>query len=114
MRIVNTYTNNNVFIFIPLKISNKYASIFYAHITESLTPSSKSKPTIERHYAKTSKYKWQNDMRILETYEYASKVSKFFVLGNEKICLGYHSKVERRDSVLSFIRRVGSRTPICK
>lgn len=54
-------------------------------------------------------------MRILETYEYASKVSKFFVLENEKICLGwYPSKVRRRDSVLSFIHRVGSRVPICK
>lgn len=53
-------------------------------------------------------------MRILETYEYASKVSKFFILENEKLCLGYHSKVERRDSVLSFIYTVGSRTPICK
>ena len=53
-------------------------------------------------------------MRILETYEYASKVSKFFVLEDENICLGYHSKVERIDSVLSFIRRVGTRSPICK
>ena len=58
MRIVNTYTNNNVFIYIPLKVSNKYASIFYAHTTESLTPSNKNKPTIERHYAKASKCKW--------------------------------------------------------
>ena len=58
MHIVNTYTNNNVFIRIPLKVTNKYASILYAHTTESLTPSNKSKPTIKRQYAKASKYKW--------------------------------------------------------
>ena len=58
MRIVNTYTNNNVFIYIPLKVINKYASIFYAHTTKSLVASNKSKPTIEHHYAKASKYKW--------------------------------------------------------
>ena len=58
MRIVNTYTNNNVFIRIPLKVTNKYASILYAHTTESITVSNMSKPTIERHYAKASKYKW--------------------------------------------------------
>ena len=58
MHIINTYNNNNVFIYIPLKMSNKYASIFYAHTTESLLPSHKNRPTIERQYAKTSKYKW--------------------------------------------------------
>lgn len=58
MHIVNTYTNNNVFIYIPLKVINKYASILYAHTTESLTASNMSKPNIERHYAKASKYKW--------------------------------------------------------
>ena len=58
MRIVNTYTNNNVFIYIPLKVSNKCSSIFYARITESLVVFNKSKPIIERHYAKVSKYKW--------------------------------------------------------
>ena len=58
MHIVNTYTNNNVFIYMPLKVGNKYASILYAHTTESLTASNKSKPTIERHYAKAPKYKW--------------------------------------------------------
>ena len=58
MHIINTYTNNNIFIYIPIKVGNKYASILYAHITESLTASNKSKPTIERHYAKASKYKW--------------------------------------------------------
>ena len=58
MRIVNTYTNNSVFIYIPLEMSNKYASILYAHTTKSLTASKLRKPTIERHYAKASKYKW--------------------------------------------------------
>ena len=57
MRIVNTYTNNNVFIYIPLKVSNKYPSILYAHTTGSIIASNNSKPTIERHYAKASKYK---------------------------------------------------------
>lgn len=58
MRIVNTYTNNNVFIYMPLKVSNKYSSILYAHTTESLTTSNKNITTIERHYARASKYKW--------------------------------------------------------
>ena len=53
-------------------------------------------------------------MRILETYEHASKVSKFFVLENEKICLWYCNKIARLDNGLSFIYTVGSRTPICK
>ena len=57
MRIVNTYTNNNVFIYIPLKVSNKYPSILYAHTTGSIIASNNSKPTIECHYAKASKYK---------------------------------------------------------
>ena len=58
MIIVNTYINNNVFVYIPIKVSNKYSSILYAHTTESLTASNKNSPTIERHYAKASKYKW--------------------------------------------------------
>ena len=55
-------------------------------------------------------------MRILETYEYASKVSKFFVLENDKTCLWYYNKIARLDldNGLSFIYTVGSRTPICK
>ena len=53
-------------------------------------------------------------MRILETYKYASKAGKFFILENEKICLGYHYKIVRRGNVLPFIYGVGNRTPISK
>lgn len=57
MRIVNTYSNKGVFIYIPIEVSIEYTSMIYRDISKSLGTSYISSRAIEQRFIRMLKCK---------------------------------------------------------